>query len=361
MRRIIHIIALVLILIGCERNVRPDNLRTPVNVITSIGENESKAPVIGSDFSNGDTYGLFICQAFDYDSGNTNTYKPHSLGYNNIRARLTVETTDNLESRNWAYNFAGSSTSFPSLFINSERGDSAADIFAYAPWISGVKNPEEIEFLIDKQEDIMYAAQNAQPGINKNLSTSEESHTVHLNFEHVLSLLEIEFAVSNTTAAPMKLNKIVVSRYREKDESGAITFEGPELYTKAKLNAVTGDLSLIQTTASSFTVGNLNLTSDTGFRTTRILLIPYSIPDKNESGIDNEHVYNLGFYFNDAVYPIEYTIKRTDIIHGGDNAPVGFQPGYRYKFRFTFENYLHLDKVTIDREWKNGGDVNIYI
>ncbi len=340
---------MALVCVACEQHDEPTSgAGTTIDVVVAVDDAQSRAMVVGKEFANGQTYGLFVCES--------GTYAPHNIGYNNMRAVCSVK--DNVSS--WSYNYEGGSFTFSSLFIISNDANTNADFYAYAPWLSGVKDPTAISFTLGtnnaSQPDMMYAEQNANEDDpddltdNKGILPNNIEQTVTFRFRHVLSCLQFGFRL-RSASMPMSLRHI-----RLRTVEG-----GAPLYNKATMNAlaVSPETALSnQQEATAFTVSDYNLAVNaTATYQTAPLLI---IPSDASAVAEGESVYRIEMTFNNAQYPFVFDIPREAILHG-DGTTVGFLPGYTYTFNFTIDNYLHLDGITIDNVWKQGEDVDIVI
>lgn len=310
---------------------------------------------------NGSSYGLFIC---DHHTGAGNPYTEYALNYKNIRAD---------RDGSWIYYFFGYTSGFPILFITPKDEDRdgltdiSADIFAYAPYQQSVTTPESVPFSVTGAVDAMYAAENTDPVTNKDIDpatdsritvgTDEGKHLyVPLTFTHALALLEFEIRLKNneynhpfgnSTTVDYTLDYIRIDR-RE---------GGHPLYASGKMNAMdNGSLfDLVVASDNSLTVSgralgrhvtsNPLIVSPNTTTKAYILQVP---SQAGETYTDGD--YTFTFQFSEQEFPVKFTLLKSHIRHA-DGTTYGFQPGYRYTFKFMIDNYVHFEGVTIG-EWE---------
>ncbi len=340
--------AVLLMMTGCEHYEMQEAGRASVDISVSIGETYSKAAIVGKDFNVDDTFGLFICKS---TTETQNPYEPHNIGYNNIKATKVKEIENETEDE-WQFEFIDAETSFSKIFIVSDESsqtDVTADVFAYAPYNTNIETPENIPFDISDQLDMMYALQNKEEfEENKKLSPREPNgHNVELTFFHTLSLLEFNFRIVDSKA-PMRLNYITIREVTD----------GAPLYETAVMNAITGELQEKKRDDGTFYVRCQNqYISATGSSYDKVNML--LIPTDDAPVYTGDDIYTLRLTFDNSEYPLVYNIKSSDIKHEGGTGEMGFKAGYVYRFYFTIHNYLHLDGIQVDTEWKKGEDRNI--
>lgn len=309
------------------------------------------------------SYGLFICEHL---TGGANPYQEYALNYNNIQAYRSNTTGQ------WSYYYFGYTDGFPILFITPKDEDRDgvtdvnADIFAYAPYQQSVTTPESVPFSITDAVDVMYAAENTDPVTNKDIDPATDSRItpgadgarhldVPLTFTHALALLEFEIRLKNNgynhpfgegTANDYRLDFIRIDR-----KEG-----GHPLYSTGMMDAMTGGTLTDLTAVNRLTVsgGNLGLhyTASNEYlyirpnQTTKAYIL--QVPSQTgETYSDGD--YTFAFKFADQVFPMTFTLLKEHIRHA-DGTTYGFQPGYRYTFKFMIDNYIHFEGVTIG-EW----------
>lgn len=280
----------------------------------------TKAPVLGTSFPNGGTYALWICKG--------GTYGEFNDRMNNIKA--TYASADN----SWSYAYDGVTGSFTNIIVRAEEGTESTatlDLYAYAPFISGVSDLESISFTASNQQDLMYALENSTD-TNKGKGISDPEIISEFRFHHALSL--VEFRLKNKNSG----STINVSQTWIKS-SGAT-----QIYTKGSFNAVTGEVSgnTPGTVAASV---NKSITSTSEYTSIYMLVIPTECQgDDIIMGFVMNGIGGSGSGLN------SFSVSREDLKHG-DGATYGFQAGYRYVFNVDIDNYVHLTGVQIDREW----------
>lgn len=311
------------------------------------------------------SFGLWICDHYtgSYTDG-SNPYTEYALRYNNIRASRSGNT--------WYYNYFGY-TGFPTLYITpkdenrDDVTDVSADIFAYAPYQDSA-TPESVPFSIAGGTDVMFAAENgvdnldidpadldANPRYTQN-GPLGRTLEVPLTFTHALALLEFDFWVKNRwynhpdengNALGYTLNSIKVTR-RE---------GGHPLYTSGKMNAMRSGLLYDLTESASVTVSGLaphnggTITVGSGNYSPGTAAKAYILQVPSQAGETySDGDYTFEFHFSGQTYPVTFTLLREHIRHA-DGTTYGFQPGYRYTFKFEIDNYVHFEGVTVG-EWE---------
>lgn len=343
---------------GLVLEMAPSLTESPATRGAIFADGSGRMPVRSS-------YALWICEHHEgsYTDG-SNPYTEYALRYNNIQAARA-------DNGVWNYSYYGY-TGFPTLYIlpkdenHDGRTDVSADIFAYAPY-QEAGTPESVSFSVTSATDVMYAAENGVDNLNidpadidpsdpRYTATPERTLQVPLHFTHALALLEFDFWVKNRyynhpdesgNALGYTLNSIKVTR-RE---------GGHPLYTSGKMNAMRSGLLYDLTEAGSVTVSNLaphnggaitvgagNYSAATAARA-YLLQVPSQTGDTAYADGD----YTFEFYFSGQTFPVTFTLLREHIKHADDT--YGFQPGYRYTFKFEIDNYVHFEGVTVG-EWE---------
>lgn len=294
---------------------------------TGVAEDNSRAAITGTSFSSGQTIGLFIVR---HDK--PGEYVPHAYGMANLRA---VSGGGN----KWTYNFSDNLSTSVDVLAISSVANTSADIYAYAPWISGTATPENILYESGTQGDLMYAGENAS-GKNMNISPdTEDNQDVPLRFHHALSMVRIGIRLANSGYQSPRLTSIRIAR---KSESAEIE---TKLWSKARFNALTGqfredsysDMQYIDISA------NTKISSTTDYVYFDCLLIP------TEVKADGDLQIRLSVNSQTLLEP--YGIQLSDVLSSDGKA--GFQPGYVYTFLFSIDNYLRFNPtfIEVSKEW----------
>lgn len=304
------------------------------------------------------SFGLWICDHHtgSYTNG-SNPYTEYALRYNNIRASRSGNT--------WYYNYFGY-TGFPTLYITpkdenrDDVTDVSADIFAYAPYQDSA-TPESVPFSIAGGTDVMFAAENgvdnldidpadldANPRYTQN-GPLGRTLEVPLTFHHALALLEFDFWMKNRSfnhpdeggnALGYTLNSIKIIR-----RDG-----GHPLYTSGSMNAMTGGTLSGLTAADELSVGSGMGVGAGNTSTAPARSYVLQVPSQEGDAAYSDGDYTFEFHFSGQTYPVTFTLLREHIRHA-DGTTYGFQPGYRYTFKFEIDNYVHFEGVTVG-EWE---------
>ena len=352
------IAALCLLSTSCHKDEAGESMsdRVHLNIRETILTSEidavvdSKAAIKGTAFPDESTIGLFICKHTDETP---NPYEEHALRYSNIRGTKGSGGT-------WLYNYSGYSA-FPTLFIVKNEDDYGnsitADVFAYAPHLDNITSPSGIPFQIAGQNDMMYAVENSNPTVNKNIDplSGTDEVDIPLTFTHALSLLEFCFTIKNEkynhpdgngSAMNYTLTNINIMKNPDKDA------EDIHLYSSASLNAIDGTLHSFAETGSVNLTYSLNskavsYTNVSGKRMIKVsvLLIPA------QPG-DDDYIFRFGF--NKIMMTSQFSLKKAHRRHGTSDT-YGFLPGHRYTFNFELDNYIHLSDVEFG-EWTTEDD-----
>ena len=342
------ILALIALLsVSCRMSDNDGSIRQKgvyLNIQSTIKTDETKAAISGTQLPNGATFGLFICD--HHASSEPNPYREHSPQYNNIQAQRS-----NLK---WMYSYAGYK-SFPTIFVleklNENDDPIKADIFAYAPFLQDITNPEAIPFDINQQKDLMYAVENNDHAANKNIdpAASGTQIDIPLTFAHAFALLEFKILLKNEQynhpdgngdAVRSQLTNIKVRKNSSKNADEI------HLYSTGIMNAIDGSLSSLQEASyldfSKGSIGIDNKDSSGGRKmiAARMLLVPAE-PD------DDEYIFS--FTFDKATFNTEFFLKKEHLRHGTTDL-FGLKAGYKYTFNFELDNYLRFKDVSFG-EW----------
>lgn len=299
------------------------------------GAKGTKFTIEGATFSEGHTFGLYVCKHED-QAGNPGSlqFEEHNKGYNNIKVIKTATT--------WKFYNSVLKENLSELYISTNDDDVNADVYAYAPYIGDAVSPAEIPFNINLNQDLMYVTQNADHDINKNMPPSSVESDLALNFHHVLTKLEFCLRIKNTmnSVSVHTVDSIVIRK------AGAKT---TELYRTGTFNAITGELTPA-TTSDSISVRSFFCDANGGSRNGSFnSTTPRSF---------NVMLYPVDFVANgdlEVVLVIDgfrktFAITRENVRHS-DGTTYGFKAANEYKFNITIDNYVHLDGVTIKTDW----------
>ena len=314
-------------------------------------------PAASNAMPNRSSFGLFVCDHYNYSGGGSNPYTEYAARYNNIRAYRN-------DSGNWRYNYSGY-TDFEMLYLAAKDADRdgmtdiTADIFAYAPYQEDLATLEAVPFSISGAVDVMYAEQNTDPDNNKNIDPAAYSQApynghlpVPLTFRHALSLLEFDFTVKNENYEhPM--DPASTQGYRLQSIQLTKKHPSAHLYSSGTMNAMNEGALSDLTPADAITVSfltpngsNYGYIDFTSTAQAYFLQVPTQAGDAGYADGD----YEFTFTFSGQTFPVKFTLLREHIKHS-DNVTYGFQPGCKYTFHFIIDNYIHLEGVTIG-EWE---------
>jgi len=327
--RLISYAFLTVAVLSCSADSLPDDPRNSIEV-NSAG---TKISISGTTFSQWNTFALFVCQHEDQENNPDNlTFTEHNMGYNNVR--VTKSETG------WTFYNNVLKQELPDLYLSSDEEGHRADVYAYAPYISDVAAPDSICFTVNDNNDLMYVEENLSKTVNKNLEPGTEADRyLSLTFKHVLARLRIGLKIRNVSPISVhSVDSIVVRKAGAKSTA---------LYKTGVFNALTGQLTAESESDSVSVKKFFARASGTG-------------------GSFNSNEYK---YFDVLLYPVEYMadgdyelvlvidgfrktfpLDRADVIHV-DGVTYGFRGGSSYTFRFTVDNYIHMDGVEIKTDW----------
>lgn len=361
MKKILYILVIAGLsgnLTACQKALRAEQQGVQLDIVTEVvTAPETKGAFFpdGSGYMpNFSSFGLFVC---DHHTGSytdgSNPYTEYAVRFNNIRA---------YRYNSWQYNYSGYS-GFSTLYLGPKDEDlngitdNTCDIFAYAPHQDGVTRLESIPFDISNAVDVLYVEQNAHPTINKNINPADyipsPGHlAVPLTFHHALSLLEFDFRLKNHDYEhPMDPAGTLSHRL----QSIRIDRLGGHLYSSGTMNAMTGGELSNLTAANSITVtwltpngsgsAYVDVSPDSNPARAYVLQVPTRPGEDYQDGD-----YLFTFTFSGMVFPVTFTLLREHLRHG-TSSTYGFQPGYKYTFKFEIDNYVHFEGVTVG-EWE---------
>ena len=334
MKNVAHIITLTLTLtLACCTDSKP--LEPEPDPFIPSGPKGTKFSIEGATFSEGHTFGLYICKHEDQVNNPLNLqFEEHNRGYNNVKVIKTATA--------WSFYNSVLKENLSQLYISTNDELVNADVYAYAPYIADAVSPVEIPFNINLNQDLMYVTQNADQNINKNMSPSSVESDLALNFHHVLAKLEFCLKIKNSlnSVSQHSVDSIVIRK-----AGGKTT----QLYRTGTFNAITGVLTPA-TTADSVSVRSF-------------------FNDRNGNGGTGYFDSTTPKSFNVMLYPVDYVadgdlevvlvidgfrktfdITRENVKHS-DGATYGFKAANEYKFNITIDNYVHLDGVTVKSDW----------
>jgi len=373
MKRIIHIFVIAGLLgnlAACQKEPAAEQREVRLDITPMIDVSPvTKSTVIptttdgsGNYYMPGGTsYGLFIC---DHHTGSytdgSNPYNEYAARYNNINA---------YNSSGWSYNYFGYS-SFSILYLvpkDEDRDgitDNTCDIFAYAPYQSGITRLEAIPFSIaGLQTDVMYAQQNG----TDNLDIDPADYMVAgripvpLTFRHTLSLLEFDIKLKNDKYNhPWGAFGSEFTDNTIEHELQTITIDkvhsSGHLYTSGKMNAMTGGTLYDLTEASTVTVTSF-VANSSSTMSGRVSVPPNTIakayvmmvPTTFDGAGDEDCLFRFSFRFSNQDFPITFSLKKKHLKHS--DSTYGLKTNCKYTFHFTIDNYIHLEDVEIG-EWE---------
>ena len=338
----------------------------------SVSEEQTKSVVTGNTLDqSGRTYGIIACEHEDtptdykiYDADNANLYGNIQAWYGNFNSKGT----------GWWYSYESSASSrFNPLYFMAEDVSRHMDIYAYAPWKSGVTIQSGYQYNLTSLAegdlpDLMYATYEGEGGTPTNRDiTLVDKATIPLkiNFHHALSRIAFHFKLANAQNTgldgqhAMRLWQINLQR------SAAST---TPLYTRGTMDLLTGNvtyaglsqLEQIVTYAtengnSSSALGTYDIYQDNAWKTFNMLVPPTEYLQDGD--------FSFRFYFNSSSFGQyfiqEYAIQRSYLRHS--DGIYGFQPGYCYHFYFIIDNYIHLQNVLINTDWQLTDETEIKI
>lgn len=320
---------------GCTREPLAPGDGAVVQVHAAIDANaeSTKAPISGTAFTDKTSYGIFVCE-------HGSTTVAHKANSWNLRAYYT-------DADSWRFSYVGtlssgalSSSSFADLVLMANEEETTADLYAYAPWTQNAyaKTPAAIPFSVAGQEDLMYAQQNlANENAGLDPAASAPLHAA-FSFKHAYALLCFRFKLKNQgNGTAYLLSNIKVTK-----DPGATT---AHLYTSGSFNALTGTFNLDECVDGSTFNVNYNtqswnytyISSATDYTMFSLMLVPTAVADDE---------LTFTFTVNDKVLQ-PFVLKADQVLHG-DGVTAGFQPGYRYVFNFTLDNFLYFDGFNVE-------------
>lgn len=302
-------------------------LQLNVGIEDSAQLEETKGVMYGSpNFTSGQTFGLCIVKH--------GTATPVQSGYGNIKV-----TCKNNSGNNWEFYNSVTGQTITSLELPVSGGN--VDIYAYAPYVSGVSSPFQVPFNFMSNTDYLVAQQNLS--VNRNITpTAGATIPVTLTFGHRLSRLHIGINLENYGS-----NHIVDYIAIKRAKSGT-----SQLCSDASMDLRSNN------STSSTNVDSIGVSFGTNLDGLTALYENETYFDifLYQAALAADGDYVLVFCIDGFLH--EYPIKRTDVSHDGKGAIFGFVANYTYNFHFTFDNYVHLKGITIQSGWASGGTFN---
>lgn len=312
---------------------------------------QTKAPVFptGTPDDNGymampsgSTFGLFICK---HSTATPNPYEEHSADYNNIEVYRY--------SSSWQYTYGGRTESSMYIILQKEMNDKGqviidengeetiieADMFAYAPYKSGVASPEYVPFNIKNQEDLMYCIENIDPDKNKKINPrtiaeatapgQTPSYQAQFSFKHLLTLLEFNFTMKNNSGTYSTLTNIKV----EKGNESAV------LYTSGSMDALSGRLENLSQDGTLSVSQNSDIYANSKGGKAYLMMVP------NEDYKDDDYIFE--FTFNGISLTNSRFVLKKEYLRHGTSDEYGLKAGYKYTFNFIIDNYIHFKNIEV--------------
>ena len=116
------------------------------------------------------------------------------------------------------------------------------------------------------------------------------------------------------------------------------------------MNAMTGGTLSGLTAADELSVGSGMGVGAGNTSTAPARSYVLQVPSQEGDAAYSDGDYTFEFHFSGQTYPVTFTLLREHIRHA-DGTTYGFQPGYRYTFKFEIDNYVHFEGVTVG-EWE---------
>ena len=332
----------VAITLSCSREAplnecaAPEERRLDVEATVSP---DTRASITGTDFPKDATMGLFICKS--------GSYLPHTAGMDNMRA-TRGETS-------WSYSLSTNLSISTGVLAITTKADCNADVYAYAPWMEGITNLEEIPYDAASQGDLMYAEENASATANRDIDPGlDDPYTVRLRFRHALSRIRVGVRLARTGYYDPYMSSLTL----RKTSAGT---EDTRLYSNAVFNAIDGTFeeSSLRDTAQlvvniphNYSYKTNYITSSVNYLYNDLLVIP--------TEVSNDGDLELVLGIEDSPLADTYKIQLDDISNDGET---GFKAGCTYTFEFTIDNYLRLvpDSIFISDEWPAGETIEVSI
>lgn len=363
MKRLIELTLLLPLLwaAGCQKETSTPGDKTSgevgeatVKIHASLASpnNSTKAVILEDNIPDGFSYGLFVC------TNNTQDQK-HKLNSWNLKA--TYKAGSDETDGKWTYQYIDNlnlgtltTSSYENITITDREDHKPADLYAYAPYISGAfsTDPTRIPFTIENniinQADLMYAEENSDPQKNKGLDPlSEDELEADFTFKHALTLLAFEFRiknhVSNTNTSNYILRSISVKNTKKGTEGCKAKLYNQGLYNAVENKfsfTVNNEVETIEVNQSELLISHKDNGPDL---TAYMLLVPTDVND-------DELEFTFKLSAENSVPLPPFVLKKEYLKHSDDETTYGFKGGYKYTFKFTLDDFLYLNGTIID-EW----------
>lgn len=336
---ILNILWVVLMLVACTAD-RPYAV-TPEPQPSGQAGRGTRFAIYGTTFPRNATIGLYFCEHEDV-AGNdyaaawsTLSFSEHNIGYNNIEVRKEEDADA------WSFRNNVVETWSSALYITANDNHTTADVFAYAPYVRDAVSPAEIPFVANRNNDLMYAEENAT-GVNKDMN-EQGSGELTLHFRHTLSRISVVLRTKYTT--PVQSDHQL--RYITIRKAGGMT---TPLYVSGKFNAITGTYSnLAEGDSLTADFGSESFFSGTAGRDFGVMIYP----TEYQADGDLEIVINVNGFRK------VFGIAKEDVKHS-DGITYGFLGGKSYIFNFTVDNYIHFDGAEVLDTWESD-QINVTI
>ena len=334
-----------MLLISCSKEEqRVGQTEFVLNVEVDQTSSQTKGVITDTEFGPNETIGLFVYYGEEKKIPHENLAL-YGENYRNVKATRATSVDS---PGKWKFNFNGTLGDFYNFYLMSpstELFGKGLTVYAYSPWISGAQSIDDIYFTLGGNKydlvDLMYAKQNMT---EENACLDHEKKPdgsdkvpVNLTFKHALSLIEFKLKCAHPTST-MTLYSVTLSQKGE-----------TPLYNSGSFNALTNKFTLTDDNKGDITsYYHYNGMTDEFTKDGRsyfTTIIPTQEDYINES-------YEVSFNMNghDLVY--KYKIKADDLAYGK------FEPGKKYVFNFTFDNYIQLQNVSVSDDWSND-EINI--
>lgn len=323
--------------------------------------------VSGNHFTTNNTLGLYICQHEDGNEWSSFHFTPHLEGTNNIQCQCT-----NADGTTWRFYNAITKSWLAHQYLTKDDFGTPADLYAYAPYVSDAVSPIQIPFVHSRNNDLMYAAENAHvyagDGVNvcntftntdgtdgaavdeawKNKNVVPRTGTdvtVPLHFRHVLARLRFAFRVQydgtdgTSGGTEHRVNSITLRR------TGSQT---TTLYASGYFNAITGELSnlvpadevTVSANTFAYNVNYLTFASKT-YTYFDVMLCPTQYT--SDGDLEAEIVIDGQTY--------QFPLTLDAVTHGDGSEEVGFKAGYSYDYFFELDDVIHLTDIRIQEQF----------
>lgn len=328
--------------------------------------------VSDSHFTTYNTLGLYICQHEDGSEWSSFAFTPMLSSTYNIQCQCA-----NAAGTTWKFYNTITRSWLSNQYITKDQYGTPVDLYAYAPYVSDAVSPLEIPFVHSRNNDLMYAVENANvyggsdvnvcnltdgtggsaiqaDWENKNIVPQTGTDvTVPLQFTHVLARLRFAFKVmydgtdgtssgtdGTSSGTEHRINSITLRK------TGSQT---TQLYESGTFNAITGELSNLvpadEVTVSANTFAyNANyksFSSKSDYTYFDVMLCPTQYT--SDGDLEAEIVIDG--------QPYLFPLTLDAVTHGDGSGKVGFQAGYSYGYYFELDDVIHLTDICIQEQF----------